>query len=222
MYQLVVFDMAGTTVYDDDFVHHALIKAMAVFGFEVDRHEANAIMGYPKPLAIRQMLQKRGANVALTDVIHWCFLEQMLSFYATDPQVKPAEGAQEVFERLRTAGIRVALNTGFSRDIAATIVERLSWQRQVDAWVASDMVDRGRPHPDMIRHLMHRLKVSDPAGVVKVGDTPVDIEEGRNAGVGLVLVVSNGAYSAEELSCHRPDYVVADLKKTLHHILPTS
>ncbi|MCS7037661.1 MAG: HAD hydrolase-like protein [Saprospiraceae bacterium] len=220
MYQLVVFDMAGTTVHDRDFVHQALISAMKVYGFEVDRSEANAVMGYPKPLAIRQMLERRCADVALVEPIHQRFLEEMTRFYATDPAVKPADYAEEALLRLRAAGVRVALNTGFSRNIAETIIRRLGWEERLDAWVASDMVEQGRPYPHMIRYLMEKTGVKDPASVAKVGDTPVDIEEGRNAGVGLVLAVTNGAYEAEELSPYGPHHLVADLREALTYLLP--
>lgn len=222
MYQLVVFDMAGTTVHDRDFVHQALISAMQAFGFQVERSEANAVMGYPKPLAIQQMLERRGANVALVAPIHQRFLEEMIRFYATDPAVKPADFAEETLLRLRAAGIQVALNTGFSRDIAHTIIRRLGWEDRLDAWVASDMVEQGRPHPHMIRYLMQQTGVTNPAAVAKVGDTPVDIEEGRNARVGLVLAVTNGAYAAEELAPHQPDRLVADLREAMAYLLPSA
>jgi phosphonatase-like hydrolase len=221
MYQLVVFDMAGTTVHDRDFVHQALIAAMRHFGFSVERAEANAVMGYPKPLAIQQMLERRGAGVALTGPIYQRFWEEMTRFYATDPAVKPADYAEEAFLRLRAAGVQVALNTGFSRDIAEIIIRRLGWENHLDAWVASDMVEQGRPYPHMIHYLMRQTGVTDPAAVVKVGDTPVDIEEGRNAGVGLVLAVTNGAYAAEELAPCQPDHLVADLREALTCLLPS-
>ena len=63
MIKLAVFDMAGTTVKDQDNVHQALINAMAHFGFSVSREEANDVMGYPKPVAIRQLLEARHAGL---------------------------------------------------------------------------------------------------------------------------------------------------------------
>src|SRR5262249_61672479 len=58
---------------------------------------------------------------------------------------------------------------------------------------------RGRPHPDMIRALMARLGIEAPRRVAKVGDTPVDLQEGTNAGCGLVIGVTHGTHTREQL-----------------------
>jgi phosphoglycolate phosphatase-like HAD superfamily hydrolase len=79
------------------------------------------------------------------------------------------------------------------------ILRRLSWTNAVDAVIASDEVPRGRPHPDMIRRLMAQLGISQAQNVAKVGDTPVDIEEGVNAGCGLIIGVTTGAFTRQQL-----------------------
>ena len=64
-------------------------------------------------------------------------------------------------------------------------IDRLGWggaRPAIDASVASDEVPRGRPHPDMIHHLMRQCGVGDPARVAKVGDTPADLAQGHAAG----------------------------------------
>jgi phosphonatase-like hydrolase len=117
--------------------------------------------------------------------------------------------------------VKVALNTGFSRDIAQTLIDRLNWERDelIDASVTSDEVDRGRPHPDMIRRLMLKLGVSDPRRVAKVGDTPADLLEGKNAGCGLIVGVTQGSCAREQLEQFPHDYLigaVAELPELLN------
>ena len=51
--------MAGTTVHDNDNVHQALITAFAHFSYDIDREDANSVMGIPKPVAIRMLLTKK-------------------------------------------------------------------------------------------------------------------------------------------------------------------
>jgi phosphoglycolate phosphatase-like HAD superfamily hydrolase len=72
-------------------------------------------------------------------------------------------------------------------------------------------VEQGRPAPDMIRALMTACGVRDAARVIKVGDTEVDIREGRAAGCGLVAAVTTGAYTRAELLVHQPDAVLDSL-----------
>ena len=51
--------------------------------------------------------------------------------------------------------------------------------------VSAHLRGRGRPHPDMIHHLMRVLKVEDATRVAKIGDTPSDLHEGTAAGCGF-------------------------------------
>jgi len=53
-------------------------------------------------------------------------------------------------------------------------------------------VGGGRPHPYMIFEAAVQLKVYPLAAIVKVGDTPADIEEGLNAGTWSVGVAATG------------------------------
>src|SRR5262245_40558583 len=122
-----------------------------------------------------------------------------MKFYASDPSVREIPGASRVFDRLRSAGLRIALNTGFNRGITDLILDRVRWGDRIDATIASDEVARGRPYPDMIRELMRRLGVSQASRVAKVGDTPADLEEGHNAGCGWIVGVTRGTHARSEL-----------------------
>lgn len=209
-FRLAVFDIAGTTVSDPGFVARAFAEAMTAAGHPIDEEAVRPLMGYPKPLAIARVI---GAQVdpALVERIHADFVQRMLVCYREGPGVEPLPHVEATFASLRANGIKVALNTGFSRDIAEAIVERLQWGDRIDALVASDEVPEGRPQPYMIRALMQRLGIDDPVQVIKVGDTEVDVNEGRNAGVGLNVAVTTGAFSRDELEPHRPDHIIDGL-----------
>lgn len=55
--ELVVFDMAGTTVRDKNFVGIAFQDAMKTAGYEIAIEDVNPLMGYEKPVAIKMMLR---------------------------------------------------------------------------------------------------------------------------------------------------------------------
>lgn len=217
-YKLVVFDMAGTTVHDRGNVADAFIAAFADAGITVERAEVKKVMGWRKKDAIRILLEKyqpADINDETINRIHDAFIHKMIGFYRSDKEIKPLPYAEELFAQLRKEGIRVALNTGFTRAITDTILDRLNWQtgQQVDFVIASDEVDEGRPSPSMIRAIMKALSIDDPASVVKLGDTEVDVQEGRNAGCGLVVSVTTGAYTREQLETYHPDHIIDSLSQ---------
>jgi phosphonatase-like hydrolase len=204
--ELVIFDMAGTTVNDEDAVNRCVRDALRAAGLDVAAVDVNRVMGLPKPLAISILIEQNGRLPDLgpcLEAIHADFVSRSLAFYRTDPSVREVAGASGVFHALKRAGIRVALNTGFDRSITDVLLDRLGWTGGVliDATIASDEVARGRPHPDMILELMRKLGVSQASRVAKVGDTPADLGEGTNAGCGLVIGVTSGSHTSQELAC---------------------
>lgn len=204
--ELVVFDLAGTTVIDPDGVGTCLREALQNVGVSSTVAETNAVMGIPKPEAIRSILlqHQRSDLLDSIDAIHADFTRRMIHFYQTDPRVGEVPGAGNTFAVLHKAGIRVALNTGFSRDITDVLLKRLNWLGSdiIDATICSDEVTRGRPYPDMIQSLMKRLGIKDSQHVAKVGDTPSDLGEGVSAGCGWIIGVTEGSHTREQLSPH--------------------
>src|SRR5258708_116567 len=213
--QLVVFDIAGTTVRDKGNVAEAFITAFHEHGVEIAAEEVKKVMGFRKMDAIVLLLDKfapaQKDDGVLIDAIHTRFIANMISFYMNDEELAPLPYAQEVFVRLKQRGVKVALNTGFTRAITDTILHRLRWDdrnENIDKLICSDEVPQGRPHPDMINPLIAALGISSAENVLKVGDTEVDVKEGRNAGCGKVVSVTTGAYTRDQLACYQPDAII--------------
>ncbi len=213
--ELVVFDMAGTTVHDDDTVNRILRESLASFGVHAEPEQVNRVMGLPKPLAIETILRTVGDASPDVDAIHAEFVAQAIGFYGRDASVREAPGATEVFRVLAASGVRIALDTGFSRVIADVILDRLGWRdgSQIAATVCSDEVARGRPFPDMIERLTRDLEVRDPSRVAKVGDTPSDLEEGSSAGCGLVVGIAGATHTRAQLAAYRHTHLIDSLRE---------
>jgi phosphoglycolate phosphatase-like HAD superfamily hydrolase len=60
----------------------------------------------------------------------------------------------------------------------------------------------------MIRHLMQKLGVTDSQRIAKIGDAPADLMEGKNAGCGLVIGVTKGSSTREQLESLPHDYLI--------------
>jgi|HubBroStandDraft_5_1064220.scaffolds.fasta_scaffold234904_1 phosphonatase-like hydrolase len=218
--QLVVFDIAGTTVLDGGNVATAFTSAMKEHGYEIDPEEVNPLMGYKKPIAIKMLLEKYGNPTPTDDLvgaIHSRFVELMIVYYRTGDGVEPLPGVDKVFAYLKGKGVKIGLDTGFSKDIAQTILDRLGWEKEgkVNYVVASDEVPSGRPAPFMIQRMMNLAGITDPKQVVKIGDTEVDINEGLNAGCLYSIGVTTGAFTRDELSKYHPTHIIDNLEELI-------
>jgi phosphonatase-like hydrolase len=209
--KLVVFDLAGTTVRDTNTVGGALQAALAEIGVVASVAEVNAVMGIPKPVAIAHILSAHG-TAGDVDAIHARFQSLMIEIYRTDPGIDEIDGATEVMEKLKNAGLKIAVDTGFDRAITDVVISRMPWRDLIDDSIASDEVADGRPAPDMLFALAERQRIT-PAEIVKVGDTPSDILQGRAAGAGLVVGVLYGTHTREQLAPHGPDALIEHLSE---------
>jgi len=220
--KLVVFDIAGTTVKDDHDVSKAFQAALKKSNYDVPLELINPLMGYEKNLAIRQILRLHEHNDAkittdLVTKIHHEFVKEMISHYQFAPGIEPLPNVEETFAKLRAQGVQVGINTGFSRDIADTIVTRLQWVEKglVDHVIGSNEVELGRPHPYMIQKMMLNAGIERPKEVAKVGDTEVDVREGQNAGCKYVIGITTGIFTREELEPYHPTHIIDDIAQVI-------
>lgn len=220
--KLVVFDIAGTTVEDKYEVSKTFQSALKKHGYDIELKVINPLMGYEKKLAIRQLLGLGGLEEAeitqdLIDSIHAEFVKEMIEYYNSSEDIVALPHVEDTFLKLREKGVTVAINTGFSKIIADTVVERLQWRQKglIDHVIGSDEVELGRPHPFMIEKLMEYSGITDSSEVAKVGDTEVDVREGQNAGCKYVIGVTTGIFTRGELEAYHPTHIIDDISDVL-------
>ncbi len=220
--KLVVFDIAGTTVKDHGEIAIAFKTAMKEKGYEVPVEKINPLMGYKKPEAISIMLHEYEPDVAritedYINNIHERFVALMVEYYSNTNNLQPLPHAEEIFAYLKEREVKIGLDTGFSNHITDVIIERLGWLKNgiVDYVVSSNEVAAGRPQPFMIQKMMQAAGIDDARQVIKIGDTEVDINEGKNAGCLYSIAVTTGAFKKEELVPHKPDFIIDDLNELI-------
>ena len=225
--ELVVFDMAGTTVTDRHEVERCFAEAAAQTGLFVTAERILAMQGLAKRYVFEtlwkeQLGEMHPAVQPQADVSYAAFRGILENHYLTHGAT-PTEGCLKTFGYLRERGIAIALTTGFYRVVTDIILDKLGWLAAlngqhvggpdsiIQASVASDEVERGRPYPHLIERAMQLLKVSNPKAVVNIGDTPSDLLSGRAAGIALNLGVINGTHTADQLDAYPHDYLLKSL-----------
>ncbi|HUQ87000.1 MAG TPA: phosphonatase-like hydrolase [Vicinamibacterales bacterium] len=203
---LVVLDMAGTTIEDRGQVPTAFAETLAANGISITADEITRVRGASKRQAIRDLLQhsepeacRDEASAQTADRIYDEFRTNLSNAYRTGG-VRSVPDAAEVMVFLRSKGVKVALTTGFDRDVATLLLSTLGWTRNtVDAVVCGDDVANGRPAPDLILMAMKLTGIEDAARVANVGDTTLDLESASRAGVRWNIGVLTGAHTREAL-----------------------
>ncbi|MDF2190636.1 phosphonatase-like hydrolase [Paraflavitalea sp. CAU 1676] len=218
MIRMAIFDMAGTTVNEDNLVYKAVRQAINEKGFDFTLEEVLAEgAGKEKLQAIKSVLTLREVNDdVLAEDIFKRFLVLLDEAYATQP-VTEQPNATRLFHTLRQNGVLVVMNTGYDRRTAESLIKKIGWEQGVDfdALVTASDVKHNRPQPDMILLAMKQHGIEDPAETLKVGDSIIDIEEGRNARCHFSIGITTGAHTFEQLESAAPDFILHNLQELL-------
>ena len=208
--ELVVFDMAGTTVQDDGQVPEAFTAALAEYGVAVSPEAIRGLRGASKREAIIGLLPAGAARAEQAKRVYASFRDHLARRYADTAREVP--GAGDVFAYLRGRGIRVALNTGFDRDTTQMLLAALGWAAHtVDAIVCGDEVPQGRPAPYLIFRCMEATGAVSVGRVANVGDTALDLRAGHNAGVRFNVGVLSGAHGRDLLAAEPHTHLIASV-----------
>ena len=97
-----------------------------------------------------------------------------------------------------------------NKEIQQLLIDKFNMTDFIDDYISSEEVTSGRPYPYMINSLMKRNNISSIDHVIKIGDTEMDVKEGKNAGCKTVGVLS-GAHSKEQLNNQKPDFIVNNI-----------
>ena len=219
---MIVFDMAGTTIDENNIVYKTLQKSLNEFGVEVSLEQVLAIgAGKEKLNAIQDVIKLYGndEDMLKASQIFITFKKYLETAYEIF-DLKPMSGAALVLQELRKNNILVVLNTGYDRTTAKFILEKIKWEQSYhyDLLVTASDVTKSRPSPDMIQFAMNSCGVTNSKNVIKIGDSQIDIEEGRNANCLYSIGITTGAQTKEQLLHSNPDYVIDNLND-LYNIL---
>jgi phosphoglycolate phosphatase len=212
--ELVAFDMAGTTIDDHGLVYVALADCVKQTGATVTDADLQVWMGTDKVTAIRALMALGGISTGPeeVDAAFERFRRMLAEAYESTPPVA-LPGVEAALRTLAARGVRIALTTGFSDDVALPLLAALGWtvgegaSHLLDAVVTSSDVTAGRPAPYLIHHAMEKTGVVDVAAVLAAGDTVVDLLAAQNAGV-IGVGVLTGALPRDELERHPHHHIL--------------
>lgn len=217
--KLCIFDLAGTLVQDKNYVRKIFIQAFKKYDIVVTAEVVDRWMGFEKKLAIDSILNEinvKGRKKLVT-TIHHTFTHMMNEYYSH--HLKSIAYAEATLKKLKAKGLKLAVNTGFGKETLHLILESLGWYGYFDAYISSDQVVAGRPHPYMINYIKKTAKISDPSQIAKIGDTPSDLLEGQRSKCGLNLGICSRNFPLEEMKKYPHTHLVNNLREAADIIL---
>jgi len=200
----VVFDWAGTIVDFGCFAPTvSIVETFAERGIQITLDEARGPMGLEKREHLRRLLDLEGVrrqwrtatgfDPAPEDAEALYEALEPRLFQAVKRHSGLVPGARELTAELHASGIGIGSSTGYLRPLMDVVCrEAASQGLTMDEVVCPSDVPAGRPYPWMCFLNAMRLNACPMNRVVKIGDTPADVQEGLNAGAWVIGVTLSG------------------------------
>jgi HAD superfamily hydrolase (TIGR01509 family) len=189
-----IFDIDGTLLDSVDLHARAWVEAFRHFGVETEVAELRRQIGKGgdelMPVFLpAERVEREGAEIEgyRSDLFKRDYLER----------VRPFPGVRALFERMRAAGLAIALASSGKRAEVEHYQEILGIADLVDVATSADDADRSKPHPDIFQAAIDKLAPIDRADMIAVGDTPYDAQAAGKAGLKTVGLLCGGFPEAE-------------------------
>ena len=182
--QLAVFDLDGTLIDSRRDLADSANDMLAGYGAPpLDEHRIATMVGCGAPTLVKRVLTAAGTDAPLEEA-----LERFLAAYnrRLTNCTRPYEGIPELLDELQSRDTSMALLTNKPLEQSVTILETFGLARYFPWVVGGDGPFPRKPAPDGMRFLMQQVSAA-PDRTVLIGDSAIDLQTARNAGVRICL-----------------------------------
>lgn len=180
--KLAIFDLDGTLLNTIEDLGRACNHALEACGCPVrDMKEYNMLVGRGIYNLFRGALPENMRSEEMVMKMKDCFIPYY-NEHKTDFTV-PYRGIPELLERLERKGIALAVASNKYQEGTEALVRRFFPERKFVKVLGQREGMPIKPDPEIVREIERAYGKTEPDEVVYAGDSDVDMETGRNAGV---------------------------------------
>lgn len=212
--KLLIFDLDGTLVDSRLDLANAVNATLRHMGMDPLANErVYTYVGNGAPMLVRRALGESATEPQVEEALEF-FLEFYREHDLDHTVLYP--GVRESLDRLREAGVQMAVLTNKPVRMSRHIVEGLGVGGHFFRVYGGNSFDHKKPHPVGIETLMNEAGVGRDATLM-VGDSSVDVRTARNAGIACCGVTYG--FQPETLADPAPEIVVGRMEELVDRLL---
>jgi len=205
-----LFDLDGTLIDSSKDIAVAVNYALTELGFStLPEEDIIKHVGYGGKKLIEGVLKTNDKELIEKGVK--LFREHYFSNPVVYTTLYPY--VYETLQSLKEEGKKLAIVTNKYQDISKLIIQKTGIAHLIDAIVGGDTTGSKKPDKEPVLFALKQLD-SSPQKAVMIGDSEVDIQAAKDAGVKAVLV-TYGFGKVEKALSFNPDFVINSLKEIL-------
>ncbi|MCM3879130.1 MAG: HAD-IA family hydrolase [Vicinamibacterales bacterium] len=213
---LVVFDLDGTLIDSRRDLAESANALLAGYGAPpLGETDVARMVGCGAATLVKRVLAAAGLDISIDEA-----LPRFLSAYdeRLTRHTRPYDGVPVLLDGLRHQRTPMALLTNKPLAQTASILEAFGMTRYFQWSVGGDGPWPRKPAPDGLRYLMGEASVG-PAETVMIGDSSVDLQTARNAGVRICLARYGFGFAALAPDALNGDELLADSPAEIARLL---
>ncbi len=123
---------------------------------------------------------------------------------------KPHPGSLHLLKKLKSDQIISALVTNSGGRPVRQLLDEFGFEPYLKTVITRDEVENLKPDPEGITTAMTKLNLM-PEDVVYVGDSIIDIEASKSAGIACIAL-AQGMYSHDQLLKSKPNFIIQNIE----------
>ncbi len=212
----VIFDMDGTLADSVEYFYQVSLEVLEMAGVPLpSRDRVYGLMraGDDNPLAKLFPPDYPDPAATLKRIVE-SRMDTWMDHYHHKTEAIP--GSLELLKNLHTQGLRLGIATSSGR--ALPFLDHWGVRHLFSGIVGREDVENRKPHPEPILKCLERLALQ-PHEAVYIGDSPIDVQASRAAGLHTVGVLT-GTSNREVMLDYAPDYILDSVAELPHILAP--
>ncbi len=199
----VIFDLDGTLIDSYQAIYLGFHYAYSEMGLPPLSHgEVEKAVGLGLSHTFRELLGEARVSQALI-----LFRKKYEEVFRAHTRLLP--DVRQVVESLQGRGIQLAVATNKLGRFSRAILEHFGMDKRFAVILGDGDVSQNKPDPEMLYLAMEKMGVGKEETIF-VGDSVIDIQTGRNAGI-RVFAVPTGNTDREDLVKAQPTMILSHL-----------
>lgn len=182
----ILFDMDGVLIDAKDWHYEAMNKALALFGFTIERYEhLTAYDGLPTSVKLEKLSLEKGLPRSLHKFINE--MKQRYTMTEIHNKCRPVFIHEYALSRLKSEGYKIAVCSNSIRNTIVTMMDYAGLSSYLDLIMSNEDVKKSKPNPEIYISAMGRLGLK-PEECLICEDNENGIKAAESSGGNLLKI----------------------------------